>query len=80
MWWQPVFGSVYLVGGVLLAVFARPVAVWDYAIDLKWKLLLTLGLPFRVWFLRIGGILLALAGLFVLVIYLLTLWSAIAPS
>ena len=73
MWWQTVFGVVYLVGGVVLSIFARPVAVWDYEIDKKWKFLLMLGLPFRIWFLRIGGILLALVGLFVLAIYLVVL-------
>lgn len=71
MFWELAFGVVYLVGGILLAVFARPIAVWDYAYDLKWKILVNLGLSFRVWFLRIGGILLALVGLFALLPYLL---------
>ncbi len=73
MFWELAFGVVYLVGGILLAVFARPIAVWDYAYDLKWKILVNLGLPFRIWFLRIGGTLLALVGALALVPYLLSL-------
>jgi hypothetical protein len=69
MTWQPIFGVFYLVGGILLAVFARPIAVWDYEIDKKWKFLLMLGLQFRIWFLRISGILLAVMGCSVLAIY-----------
>jgi len=67
------FGVVYLVGGIVLAIFARPIAVWDYTYDLKWKILVNLGLPFRIWFLRIGGTLLALVGALALVPYLLSL-------
>lgn len=67
--WYPVFGFVYLVLGIILALFARPIAVWDYGYDLKWKFLLMFGLRFRVWFLRIGGILLFLMGLVSLWIY-----------
>lgn len=71
MFWQAIFGVVYLVVGIILVVFARPIAVWDYVYDLKWKILVNLGLPFRIWFLRIGGTLLALIGLLALLPYLL---------
>jgi len=71
MTWQPIFGVFYLAGGILLAVFARPIAVWDYEIDKKWKFLLMLGLQFRIRFLRISGILLAVMGCFVLAVYLM---------
>lgn len=69
MFWEFAFGVVYLVGGVLLAVYSRKIAVWDYEIDKKWKFLMMLGLPFRIWFLRIGGILLALLGFIVSAVY-----------
>ena len=48
---------IYLVIGVVLAVFAKPIAVKDYSYDLKWKFMLMFGLTFRIWFLRIAGIL-----------------------
>ena len=70
MFWGTVFGVVYLLGGILLAVFARKIAVWDYAYDLKWKIIVNLSLGFRIWVLRMGGILLALVGLFALLPYL----------
>ncbi|MDO8578980.1 MAG: hypothetical protein Q7R50_07370 [Dehalococcoidales bacterium] len=73
MIWQPIFGVVYLVGGIILAIFARLIAVWDYAYDLKWKILVMLGLRFRICFLRISGILFALMGFFVLATYLMAL-------
>lgn len=68
MSWQPVFGIFYLVVGAVLAVFARPIADWDYGYDLKWKILLMFGIRFRTWFLRIGGVLLALMGAAMLIL------------
>jgi hypothetical protein len=53
--WHPVFGVVYIILGIVLAVYARPIAVWDCGYDLKWKFLLMLSLKFRIRFLRIGG-------------------------
>ena len=52
-----IFTVVYLVLGVVLAVFAKPIAVKDYSYDLKWKFMLMCGLTFRIWFFRIAGIL-----------------------
>ncbi len=69
MTWQAIFGTIYFIGGAILAVFARPIAVWDYGYDLKWKILLMFGIKFRIWFLRIGGLLLMLMGLLMLWIY-----------
>jgi len=57
MTWLLIFTVVYLVIGVVLAVFAKPIAVKDYSYDLKWKFMLMFGLTFRIWFLRIAGIL-----------------------
>ena len=74
MSWQPVFGAVYIGLGLILAVYARRIAVWDYAYDLKWKFLLMLSLPFRVRFLRISGILMTVIGLVVLGAYILPLF------
>ena len=51
-----IFTVVYLVIGVVLAIFAKPIAVKDYSYDLKWKFMLMFGLTFRIWFLRIAGI------------------------
>ena len=52
-----IFTVVYLVIGVVLAIFAKPIAVKDYSYDLKWKFMLMFGLTFRIWFLRTAGIL-----------------------
>ena len=57
MTWLLIFTVVYLVLGVVLAVFAKPIAVKDYSYDLKWKFMLMFGLTFRIWYLRIAGIL-----------------------
>ena len=56
MIWLLIVTVVYLVLGVVLAVFAKPIAVKDYSYDLKWKFMLMFGLTFRIWFLRIAGI------------------------
>ena len=56
MTWLLIFTVVYLVAGVVLAIFAKPIAVKDYSYDLKWKFMLMFGLTFRIWFLRIAGI------------------------
>ena len=71
MSWPLVFGVVYVIVGATLAVFAKPIAVWDYGYDLKWKILLMFGIKSRIWFLRIGGTIIMLLGLFVSRAYLL---------
>jgi len=62
MTWLLIFTVVYLVLGFVLAVFARPIAVKDYSYDLKWKFMLMFGLTFRIWFLRIAGIIMVCMG------------------
>ena len=51
-----IFSIAYFVLGVVLAVFARPIAKWDYSYDLRWNFMLMFGLRFRIRFLRIAGI------------------------
>ena len=65
------FNSIYSVGmlllGLCLIIFARPIAIWDYKIDLRWKITFGIGVNFRIWFLRIAGIIMICMALFVLV-------------
>ncbi len=53
--------------GLSLVIFARPIAIWDYKIDSRWKITLGLGVDFRIWFFRIAGIIMICMALFVLV-------------
>ena len=67
MGYQLIFVVVYFILGLSLAIFARPVAIWDYNIDLRWKITFGLGVDFRIWFLRIAGIIMICMALFILV-------------
>lgn len=66
MGYQLIFAVVYFILGLSLAIFAKPIGIKDYKYDLRWKILLMFGIKFRVWFLRIAGILMMLIALFVL--------------
>ena len=66
MGYQLIFAVAYFILGLGLAIFAKPIAIIDYKYDLKWKILLMFGIKFRVWFLRIAGIIMILMALFVL--------------
>lgn len=64
-----IFTIAYLVIGVVLAIFANPIAKWDYSYDLRWNFMLMFGLRFRIWFLRIAGIIMiCMAGASLLVL------------
>lgn len=67
MGYHLIFAVAYFILGISLAIFAKPIAIKDYKYDLRWKILLMFGIKFRVWFLRIAGILMMLMALFVLV-------------
>jgi len=69
MVYQLIFVITYFIIGLGLAIFAKPIAIIDYKYDLRWKILLMFGIKFRVWFLRIAGIIMMLIALFVLVCY-----------
>ncbi len=65
------YNLLFIVGmffiGLGLVIFARPLANWDYKIDLRWKITFGIGINFRIWFLRIAGIIMICMALFVLV-------------
>lgn len=67
MGYQLIFVVAYFIIGLSLAIFAKPIATIDYKYDLRWKILLMFGIKFRVWFLRIAGVLMIFMALFVLV-------------
>ncbi len=65
------YNSIFIAGmfviGLSLVIFARPIAIWDYNIDLRWKITFGIGVNFRIWFFRIAGIIMICMALFVLV-------------
>ena len=61
--------AVLLICGICLVIFARPIAIWDYKIDARWKITLGIGVNFRIWFFRIAGIILICLALSVLVLF-----------
>jgi hypothetical protein len=61
-----IFAVVYFILGLSLVIFAKPLTIWDYKIDLRWKISFGIGVNFRIWFLRIAGILMMLTASFVL--------------
>jgi hypothetical protein len=61
-----IFAVVYFILGLSLVIFAKPLAIWDYNIDLRWKITFGIGVNFRIWFSRIAGILMMLTASFVL--------------
>ncbi len=67
MGYQLIFMVGYFIIGLSLAIFAKPIARKDYKYDLRWKILLMFGIKFRIWFLRIAGVLMICMALFVLV-------------
>jgi hypothetical protein len=67
MGYQLIFVVAYFIIGLSLAIFAEPIARKDYNIDLRWKILLMFGIKFRIWFLRIAGIIMICMALFILV-------------
>ena len=44
--------------GVSVVIFARPLAIWEYNFDVRWKMTFGIGVNVRVWFLKIIGIVL----------------------
>ncbi len=64
------YNSLFIAGmfiiGLSLVIFARPIAIWDYKIDSRWKITLGLGVDFRIWFFRIAGIIMICMASFVL--------------
>ena len=71
MGYQLIFAVGYFIFGLSLAIFAKPIAIKDYKYDLRWKILLMFGIKFRVWFLRIAGILMMCMAVF----YLVASWA-----
>ena len=65
---NPILLAVFLISGICLVIFARPIATWDYKMDARWKITLGVGVNFRIWFFRIAGIILICLVLFVLVV------------
>ena len=63
---QSIFIVAYFIIGLSLAIFAEPIARKDYKYDLRWKILLILGIQFRIWFFRIAGVLMMCMAVFVL--------------
>ena len=72
MGYQLIFAVVYFILGLGLAIFARPLAIRDYNVDLRWKISLWLGVNFRIWFFRIAGIIMICMALSILVVSLET--------
>ncbi len=67
MGYQLIFVIAYFIIGLSLAIFAKHIALIDYKYDLRWKILLMFGIKFRVWFLRIAGIIMMCMALIILV-------------
>ena len=68
MGYQLIFMVGYFIIGLSLAIFAKPIAIKDYKYDLRWKILLMFGIKFRIWFLRIAGIIMICMASFILVV------------
>ena len=66
MGYQLIFPVVYFILGLSLAIFAKPIAIKDYKIDLRWKITFGIGVNFRIWFLRIAGMIMICLALFIL--------------
>ena len=66
------YNSLFIAGlfiiGLSLVIFARPIAIWDYKIDSRWKITLGLGVDFRIWFFRIAGTIMICMALFFFVV------------
>ncbi len=67
MGYQLIFVIAYFIIGLSLAIFAKPIARIDYKYDLRWKFLLMFGIKFRIWFLRIAGVLMIWMASYILV-------------
>ena len=64
--------NVLFIAGLLLLgigaiIFARPLAVWEYRFDSRWKMTFGMGITFRVWYFRVAGIIMIGIALFALV-------------
>jgi len=64
--------TILFIAGLLLLgvgalIFARPLAIWEYKFDSRWKMTFGLGVNFRVWYFRIAGIVMIGISLFALV-------------
>jgi len=42
--------------GIILIIFAKPIAIREYNFDLRWKMTFGIGINIRVWSFRIIGL------------------------
>ena len=61
------FAASLLALGIVVTIFARKLAEWEYKFDLRWKMTFGIGINPRIWYFRVAGVILAGIALYILV-------------